>query len=170
QSWQPSTDLSNATSAIQSFYNLYPAYFGIISASVASYTDATGTWYFQQYANGKSIIAYSDGNVYFSDGINWYSTGTSWQTSTTLSAATSAISSFYSQYPSYFGIVTGGVNTYTDASGTWYYQLYYNGTAIIAYTDGNLYFSDGANWYNTGVTWQGSSGGNNKARRPARAK
>ncbi|MBF0517261.1 MAG: hypothetical protein HQK97_09125, partial [Nitrospirae bacterium] len=157
QSWLPSTDINNATTAIKAFYKQYMAYFGTASGVVTKYTDGSGTWYYQWYTKGAAIIAYSDGNLYWIDGRSWHATGQSWQPATDLSNATSAISSFYNQYPSYFGISSGVVTSYIDSTGTWYYQWFSKGTAIIAYSDGNLYWFDGRSWNATGQSWQPST-------------
>ncbi|MBF0321038.1 MAG: hypothetical protein HQL01_14665 [Nitrospirae bacterium] len=58
-----------------------------------------------------------------------------------------AINAFYTKYPTYFGTKSGGVTAGTTANGTFYIQYFANGTGIVAWTDGYLYWSNGSIWY-----------------------
>ncbi|MBF0567405.1 MAG: RICIN domain-containing protein [Nitrospirae bacterium] len=69
------------------------------------------------------------------------------------SAASTMVNTIYSQYPSVFGTKSGAVITGADASGTYYIQWFTNGSAIMAYSDGHMYYYYGGNWYSLGVVW-----------------
>ncbi|MBF0488536.1 MAG: SBBP repeat-containing protein [Nitrospirae bacterium] len=71
--------------------------------------------------------------------------------------ASAAINSFYNQYPTFFGTKSGGVTTATTTNGTYYAQWFVNGTAIMAWTDGYIWYWDGSNAYNTGIAWKANS-------------
>ncbi|WP_420267235.1 InlB B-repeat-containing protein [Candidatus Magnetominusculus dajiuhuensis] len=66
--------------------------------------------------------------------------------------ASSKISALYTQYSSYFGTKSGGVLTGTD--GTYFAQWFTNGLGICAWSDGNMYYYNGAAWYSFGVAWK----------------
>ncbi|WP_420264963.1 DUF1566 domain-containing protein [Candidatus Magnetominusculus dajiuhuensis] len=69
--------------------------------------------------------------------------------------AADAINSTYSQYASYFGAQNGGVASGgTPESGVYYVQWFINGTAILAWIDGYMYFSNGSSWNYLGTSWQ----------------
>ncbi|MBF0568335.1 MAG: SBBP repeat-containing protein [Nitrospirae bacterium] len=73
--------------------------------------------------------------------------------------AVAAITTIYNEYPTYFGTKSGSVTTGTSGGGTFYVQWFTNGTAILAWTDGYMYWTEGKAWYlaESGVMWQASS-------------
>jgi hypothetical protein len=152
-----STDYNAASSWINAVASEYSTYFGTPSGGVTTGTDANGTYYVQWFANGKAILAYSDGYVYFYSGTGgWNSLGVVWNVTY---VATSWINMVASEYPAYFGTKAGGVITETDSFGgsTYYIQWFTNGTAIMAYSaDGRMYFYDGigSSWYPLGIRWR----------------
>lgn len=70
------------------------------------------------------------------------------------SKAADAINSLYTLYSSYFGTKNGGITSgATAASGTYYVEWFTNGTAILAWIDGYMYFWGGSAWYYFGTSW-----------------
>ncbi|MEO5360533.1 MAG: DUF1566 domain-containing protein [Nitrospirota bacterium] len=68
--------------------------------------------------------------------------------------AAEAINTFYTWYSSYFGTKNGGITSGgTSATGTYYVQWFTNGTAILAWIDGYMYFWSGSAWYYFGISW-----------------
>ncbi|MBF0458213.1 MAG: SBBP repeat-containing protein [Nitrospirae bacterium] len=67
-------------------------------------------------------------------------------------AASAAFNAIYSQYVSWFGSTSGGIQTGTS----WiaYYQLYTNGAYLVAGTDGNMYTYYNGQLYSLGITWK----------------
>ncbi|MBF0568562.1 MAG: hypothetical protein HQK95_06795 [Nitrospirae bacterium] len=58
------------------------------------------------------------------------------------------------QYSTFFGTKTGSVTSVTTTNGTYYVQLFTNGTAILAGADGFMYFYSGGSWNSFWVTWK----------------
>ncbi|MBF0459683.1 MAG: hypothetical protein HQK99_17490 [Nitrospirae bacterium] len=139
-----------AATAISAIYNQYTSFFGTKSGDVTRVTDSNGTYYVQWYTNGAAIVAWTDGYMYSYYSGQWYSMGVTWND---YGKASSLINSFYSQYSSYFGTKSGGISTGTTSSGTYYIQWYTNGTAIVAWTDGYMYYWDGSKLQHIGVVW-----------------
>ncbi|MBF0487595.1 MAG: DUF1566 domain-containing protein [Nitrospirae bacterium] len=148
------SDYDNASAAIRAFYNQYPTYFGTASGGVATGTYNGGTYYVQWYTNGTGILAWTDGYIWFWSGSQLYDSWISWKTSSDLANASAAIRAFYNQYPTYFGTASGGVATGTYNGGTYYVQWYTNGTGILAWTDGYIWFWSGSQWYDTWTSWK----------------
>jgi hypothetical protein len=144
------SDYTDAVAAITAIYAQYSAFFGTKSGDVITGTTSSGTYYAQWFANGTAILANTDGYMYFYYGGAWYPFGAAW--SAGIKAAT-WINAIYSEYPSVFGTKSGGITTGTTTSGTYYVQWFTNGTAILANTDGYMYFYYGGAWYPFGVSW-----------------
>jgi hypothetical protein len=106
------------------------------------------------FTNGRAIIAWTDGFIWYWDGYQWYNLGVVWKSSVVYSTASAWINAVANQYSSYFGTKSGSVQTLTDSSGTYYQQLFTNGKAIAAYTDGYIWWWDGSSWHNLGVAWR----------------
>ncbi|WP_420264388.1 DUF3443 domain-containing protein [Candidatus Magnetominusculus dajiuhuensis] len=71
----------------------------------------------------------------------------------TEATAVAAITTVYNQYASWFGSPSGGLQTGSSGSSTYYFQWYTNGAALVAWPDGYMYLYDGQ-WYQIGVNWQ----------------
>ncbi|MBF0320332.1 MAG: hypothetical protein HQL01_11080 [Nitrospirae bacterium] len=71
-----------------------------------------------------------------------------------LSKATKTINSIYAQYSSYFGAKSGGITAWAIAEGTFYVQWYSNGTGLLAWFDGFMYYNNGSTWIYTGTSWK----------------
>ncbi|KWT93335.1 S8 family serine peptidase [Candidatus Magnetominusculus xianensis] len=150
-----SEDHTKASAWINAAATQYTAYFGTKSGSVTKGTDAGGTFYIQWFTNGRAILAYADGIIYFYTGV----TGSGWNSSLGLvwnetTRAGAWINAFYSQYTSFFGTKSGGITTGTDTSGTYYIQFFTNGTGLLAWTDGYVYFYSGGRWNSFGTKWK----------------
>ncbi|WP_420264962.1 hypothetical protein [Candidatus Magnetominusculus dajiuhuensis] len=138
---------SNAASAqINILSNQYPSYFGAKSGTVTAVTTTSGTYYVQWFTNGTALLASSDGYMYYWDSSSWNYLGISWK-------ANAMINETYNLYPWYFGTKLGDVTTATTASGTYYVQWFTNGTAILAWTDGYIYFWNGTGWNCMWTIW-----------------
>ncbi len=75
--------------------------------------------------------------------------------SSDLAAATAKITEIYNKHATYFGTASGGVTTGTaSGGGTYYIQRYVNGTALLAYPTGYMYWYDGAKWYSSTIQWK----------------
>ncbi|MBF0516569.1 MAG: hypothetical protein HQK97_05545 [Nitrospirae bacterium] len=148
-----STTYAKASEWIYSLYTEYYSYFGTLSGTVAAVTTTGGTYYVQWYTNGKALLAWTDGNMYYYNGSSWTWLGVSWNLSV-LATATSWINVEYNIYSTYFGTASGGVVTGSDSSGTYYIQYYKNGTALLAYSNGYLYFYGSSGWASLGVKWE----------------
>jgi hypothetical protein len=68
--------------------------------------------------------------------------------------ASAAINAIYNKNASFFGTKSGGITAGTDATGTYYIQFFTNGTGLMAYTDGYMYFYSGGKWNPFGVKWK----------------
>ncbi|MBF0554630.1 MAG: hypothetical protein HQK96_08775 [Nitrospirae bacterium] len=153
------SDFDLASAAITKIYNEYPTYFGTKDWGVTSGTYAGSTYYFQCYLTGTAILAWIDGYMYWTEGKNWYPAddGVVWKASSDYTAASAAITMIYNKYPTYFGTKSGRV-ILGISGGTYYTQCYTTGTAILAWTDGYMYWTEGKNWYPAGgVAWKTSS-------------
>ncbi|MBF0554631.1 MAG: SBBP repeat-containing protein, partial [Nitrospirae bacterium] len=152
------SDSDLAAAVITAIYNEYSTYFGTKSGGVTTGTSGCGTFYVQWFSNGTAILAWIDGYMYWTEGKNWYlaDSGAAWKASGDYGKATAAINTIYNEYPTYFGIKSGGVATGTYNGGTFYVQWFTNSTAILAWTDGYMYWTEGTNWYlaDGGVSWK----------------
>ncbi|MBF0488703.1 MAG: hypothetical protein HQK98_11150 [Nitrospirae bacterium] len=77
--------------------------------------------------------------------------------SLSINAAKGSIYKIYKDYASWFGTRYGGVTAVTVSSGTYYLQWFTNGTALVAWTDGNMYLYDAGNWFPIGINWTTTS-------------
>ncbi|MEO5360514.1 MAG: S8 family serine peptidase [Nitrospirota bacterium] len=149
------TNYSAASAWINAVASQYSTYFGTKSGAITTGTDAGGTYYSQWFTNGTAILAYSDGIIYFytgTSGSGWNSSlGLLWNESI---RAAAWINAFYNQYPSFFGTKSGVVTTGTDTSGTYYIQFFTNGTGLMAWTDGYVYFYSDGKWNSFGTKWK----------------
>ncbi|MBF0320143.1 MAG: hypothetical protein HQL01_10130 [Nitrospirae bacterium] len=68
--------------------------------------------------------------------------------------ASAKISEIYNLYSSFFGTKSGDVTTGTTTSGTFYVQWYTNGTGLLAWTDGYMYYYYIGKWNYTGTIWK----------------
>lgn len=68
--------------------------------------------------------------------------------------ALTSLNSVYSAMSSFFGTPLGSIQTATTSSGTVYVQWYVSGTALLAFSDGYIYYYYNQIWYNTGITWK----------------
>ncbi|KWT94643.1 S8 family serine peptidase [Candidatus Magnetominusculus xianensis] len=144
------SDFNLASDAINAFYNQYPSYFGTKSGGITTGSDASGTYYIQWFTNGRAIIAWTDGYLYWWDGSSW----TSYSVWNPAISASAWINWIYNKHASYFGTKSGGIISGTNSSGTYYIQWFINGRAIIAWTDGYMWYWDGSATYNLGYTWK----------------
>ncbi|MBF0488206.1 MAG: DUF1566 domain-containing protein [Nitrospirae bacterium] len=127
----------------------------------ASYTSGTGVYLTATAASGSIFSGYTGCDTTNSNGCYVLMSSAKSVTATFASSdynsASTMINAIYSQYPSVFGTTSGGVTTGTDTSGTYYVQWFTNGTAILAYSDGHLYYNYGGKWYSLGVVWNNST-------------
>lgn len=145
------SSMSLASTWINAVYAQYPTFFGTTSGALTTVIAASGTYYVQWFTNGTAILAYLDGYMYFYYGGGWNSFAIVWSDPL---AATAMINAVYSEYPTFFGAKSGGVASASDSNGTLYIQWYTNGTAIIAYSNGYMYFYYGGGWYAFGTKWK----------------
>ncbi|MBF0320144.1 MAG: hypothetical protein HQL01_10135 [Nitrospirae bacterium] len=145
------SDYDMAVSAINDIYGKYSSIFGTKSGGVTTGTTSSGTFYVQWFTNGTGILAWTDGYLYYYGSSGWISFGVSWND---YIRASEWITVVYNQYTSYFGTKSGGVTTGTTSSGTFYVQWFTNGTGILAWTDGYIYYYDGSGWVSFGVSWK----------------
>ncbi|MBF0319698.1 MAG: SBBP repeat-containing protein [Nitrospirae bacterium] len=153
QKFVPSYTL--AATAIDTSYNKNASYFGTKSGGVVAVTVTGGTYYIQRYTNGKALMAYYNGYMYWYDGAKWNASTIIWKTDADFAKAHAKIDEIYNKYPSYFGTKSGGVATETTSfGGVYYIQRYENGTALIAYYNGSMYWFDGTTWNSSTLTWR----------------
>ncbi|WP_420267226.1 S8 family serine peptidase [Candidatus Magnetominusculus dajiuhuensis] len=148
------SDYTDASTAINTMYSQYASWFGSKSGSIATGTFGSSTYYVQWFSNGAALVAWTDGYMYTYYNNTWYSLGVSWQTSNDLAKATAKINAVYAQYASWFGSKVGSVLTGTSGPASYYVQWFSNGTALVAWTDGNMYTYYVGTWYALGVTWK----------------
>ncbi|KWT92182.1 virginiamycin B lyase family protein [Candidatus Magnetominusculus xianensis] len=146
------TDYQYAAAYINYYGALYSTFFGSASGDITSGTDTSGTYYVQWYTNGTALLAWPNGYLYFYYSGAWYSLGVQWRTD--LSKASAAINSFYLTNYTFFSYPTGSITSGTDVSGMYFIQWYYNGTAILAMSDGKLYYYYSGAWYSASITWK----------------
>ncbi|MBF0318974.1 MAG: serine hydrolase [Nitrospirae bacterium] len=139
-----------ANAMINELYNKYISYFGAKSGSVTTLATAAGTYYVQTCTNGTGLLAWTDGYMYYSNGSGWNCFGISWKDIVTASAK---INEVYSQYISYFGTKFEGVTRGTASGGAYYFQWFTNGTALVAWPDGYIYYWNGSSWNNMWIVW-----------------
>ncbi|MBF0556627.1 MAG: exo-alpha-sialidase, partial [Nitrospirae bacterium] len=153
--WKIISANDRASAGISQVYSQHASYFGTVSGGVVTVSSWNGTYYIQWFANGTALLAGADGYMYAFDGTNWYSSGVTWQTTTLYDKASSKINSLYSLSSGYFGIKYGSITGGAMAIGTYYIQWFMNGSAIIAWTDGNMYYADSTgSWHSFGTTWK----------------
>ncbi|MBF0554788.1 MAG: hypothetical protein HQK96_09585 [Nitrospirae bacterium] len=145
-----SSDFTAASTAVDLIYNQYSLYLGTKSGSVLTGTTTSGTYYIQWFTNGMAIVALSDGHMYYWDGYNVYDMWIIWSY---VYAANTAINAVYNEYSLYLGTKSGSVLTGTTTNGTYYIQWFTNGMAIVAFSDGYMYYWDGYNVYNMWIKW-----------------
>ncbi|MBF0456629.1 MAG: hypothetical protein HQK99_01890 [Nitrospirae bacterium] len=151
--WQTSNNLyMTATAWINAIYNEYAWFFGTQSGTMSPLSAATGTYYKQSFSNGATLVAWTDGNMYTLNNGVWYDLGVSW--TNIVDDATAWINTIKNQDASWIGTPSGGILTETASSGTYYQQLYTNGNAIAAWTDGYLYVYYNGAWYSLGIGWR----------------
>ncbi|MBF0517797.1 MAG: Ig-like domain repeat protein, partial [Nitrospirae bacterium] len=146
------TDSQYAAAYINYYGNLYSSFFGTKSGSITTGTDTSGTYYIQFYTNGTALLAWPNGYLYFYYNGTWNSFGVSWRTDQ--SKAAGAINTFYLANYTFFSYPTGSVTSGADSGGTYFVQWYYNGTAMLAASDGKLYYYYSGTWYSASVTWK----------------
>ncbi|MBF0567303.1 MAG: hypothetical protein HQK95_00405 [Nitrospirae bacterium] len=153
--WKTISTADKASAGISKVYSPYASYFGAVSGGLVTVSSWNGTYYIQWFANGTALLAGADGYVYAFDGTNWYSSGVTWQTTTPYDKASSKINSLYTLSSGYFGMKYGIITGGAMPIGTYYMQWFMNGTAIIAWTDGNMYYIDSTGiWHSFGTTWK----------------
>ncbi|MBF0457867.1 MAG: hypothetical protein HQK99_08235, partial [Nitrospirae bacterium] len=143
------SDSDAASAAFDAIYSQYVSWFGSKSGSLQ--TGTSWVAYYQLYTIGAYLVAGTDGNLYVYYNGQLTSLGLTWQP---LGKAASKITSIYNQYASWFGSTSGGIGAGTSDSGTYYYQWYTNGAAIVAWTDGSLYTYYNGTSYALGVKWE----------------
>ncbi|MBF0555496.1 MAG: exo-alpha-sialidase [Nitrospirae bacterium] len=132
------------------------------SACMASYTDNTTLillavanpgYGFKSWTGCNSTIAEQCTVLVSSDNLTATATFDT-NANLTYTAASAAISSIYSKMSSFFGTPLGGVTAGTDNNGTNYVQWYTSGTALLAWSDGYMYYYYYQAWYYTGIKWR----------------
>ncbi|MBF0320595.1 MAG: SBBP repeat-containing protein, partial [Nitrospirae bacterium] len=144
-----------ASAGIDFIYSTVGKSFGAKKGGILTYQTQYGTYYVQEYESGALIYAWYDGYIYAYDLTNYIPTGVIW--STTLSESHTAgakIAESYNQYASYFGTRSGEIIKGTDTGGTYFIQWFTNGRAIIAWTDGYIYYYTGTSWVSSGISWR----------------
>ncbi|KWT84107.1 InlB B-repeat-containing protein [Candidatus Magnetominusculus xianensis] len=68
--------------------------------------------------------------------------------------ASNAINGIYNKMSSFFGTPLGTMQSGTNSSGTIYVQWYTSGTAILAWSDGTMWYYYNQAWHDTGLTWK----------------
>ncbi|MCG6552866.1 MAG: hypothetical protein L7F77_11095 [Candidatus Magnetominusculus sp. LBB02] len=146
------SDDSAASNEISYFYGLYSTLFGAKSGGVTTSTASDGHYYVQWFTNGAALVAWTDGYMYSYYNGQIYGFGIAWNS--TLAKAVAWIKYLTSQYSSYFGTLYGGIIKGTTTSGTYYYQLFTNGTGLLAGSDGTMYYYNGGRWVSMGLNWR----------------
>nr|ADI87729.1 peptidase S8/S53 subtilisin kexin sedolisin [uncultured Nitrospirae bacterium MY3-5B] len=146
------SDYNDAIAKINEIYSLFSTFFGTKSGDVQTGTSTYGTFYVQWYVNGTGLLAWTDGYMYYYNNGQWNYTGNRWMSD--LSMAAYMINYIYSQYSAFFGTKSGGITTGTATNGTFYVQWYMNGTGLLAWTDGYMYFYNTGQWNNTSTMWK----------------
>ncbi|MBF0517899.1 MAG: hypothetical protein HQK97_12470, partial [Nitrospirae bacterium] len=155
--WRSQSDFDKASAGITSFYNQYASLFGSPSGGITSGSTTTGAYYVEWFTNGSAIVAWADGYMYYIYGGNTYSFDMPWKTLSTDDKATQAINTAYTQNVSYYGTPSGGIVKTSTANGAYYVQVFVNGTGILAWTDGYLYYYSGGSWVSLGTAWNTST-------------
>ncbi|MBF0554586.1 MAG: DUF1566 domain-containing protein [Nitrospirae bacterium] len=134
-----------------------PAGISCGSTCSASYDSGTGLYLIATADSGSTFSGYTGCDTSNSNGCYVLMSSAKSVTATFASSAyntaSTMINAIYSQYPSVFGTKSGDVTTGTDTGGTYYVQWFTNGTAILAYSDGHMYYNYGGKWYSLGVVW-----------------
>ncbi|MBF0320890.1 MAG: hypothetical protein HQL01_13910 [Nitrospirae bacterium] len=144
-----------ASAGIDFIYSTVGKLFGAKKGGISTYQTQYGTYYVQEYESGALVYAWYDGYMYAYDLTNYIPTGVIWNTTLSESHSASAkIAESYNQYASYFGIRSGDIIKGTDVAGTYYVQWFTNGRAIIAWTDGYVYYYNGTGWVSSGISWR----------------
>ncbi|WP_420266049.1 WD40 repeat domain-containing protein [Candidatus Magnetominusculus dajiuhuensis] len=143
-----------ASAWINALCSEYSAYYGTKAGGVVTLITTSGAYFMQYFNNGKIILAWTDGYLYSFSDTSWNSLFIVWNGTSVADTANAWINGVYSVYPSLFGTKSGGVTAGTDANGTYYIQLFTNGTAILAYSDGYLYYGYGGVWHSFGIKWE----------------
>ncbi|MEO5361638.1 MAG: Ig-like domain repeat protein, partial [Nitrospirota bacterium] len=146
------TDYPYATAYIDYYSALYYQFFGAKSGAITTGSDTSGTYYVQWYINGTALLAWPNGYLYFYYYGTWYPLNVQWRTE--LSKASAAINSFYLNNYTFFIYPTGGIQSLIDSGVMYYFQWFYNGTAILALGDGKLYYYYNGAWYSASITWK----------------
>jgi hypothetical protein len=146
------SDYTDAIAKIEELYNSDTSYFGTKSGGVTSGSTTNGTFYAQWFTNGTGLLAWTDGYMYYYANSQWNSYGSRWMSD--LSRAKYIINSLYAQSSSYFGTKSGGVTNGTATEGTFYVQWFANGTGLLAWPDGYMYYNNGSSWVYTGTSWK----------------
>ncbi|MBF0534910.1 MAG: DUF1566 domain-containing protein [Nitrospirae bacterium] len=148
------SDYDSALTEINTLYLRNAAYFGEKSGVVQIGTSSDTVYYIQWYANGTALIAWTDGYMYYYDGTNTYYANVNWKTAADCSRAETALNALYNQNTSTYGTRSGSVLQESGNLGYYYVQKFKDGTSIVAWPDGFLYYFDGSTMTATGGYWK----------------
>ncbi|MBF0488468.1 MAG: hypothetical protein HQK98_09930 [Nitrospirae bacterium] len=146
-----STDSSDAASTISAIYAQDSTFFGSKSGDIQIGTYNGSNYYVQWFSNGTALLAWTDGYMYYYYNANWNSFGISWKG---ITKASSMIDSIYAQFSNFFGTKSGSVQIGTAGTGTYYMQWFMNGTGLLAWTDGYMYYYYNGYWFAMNIAWK----------------
>ncbi|WP_420264961.1 hypothetical protein [Candidatus Magnetominusculus dajiuhuensis] len=142
-----------AAAATDSLSSQYSFFFGTKSGELQVGTTSDGVrYYIQWFTNGTGILAGTDGYLYVYANGTWNELKTPWKPE--LIKVTLLIDYVYLTHKSFFDSKSGTVVQGTTSDGNYYVQWFTNGTAIIAWTDGYLYYYANGVWHSLDTAWK----------------